>query len=116
MDPYDLILGMFALAVTAVMLVAGRALSLDKARETQDPHISGPNSNIIDPVAFSCLHATGGSAAAEFFGEKLRPPPDWDPFWCESTGIAQSQHEDPKPAEWEGAERPPCRDDTICTF
>ena len=56
-DPYDLILGMFALAVTAVMVVAGPALPRDKARATGNLLTAGLDSNIIDPVALGCLHA-----------------------------------------------------------
>jgi hypothetical protein len=51
-DPNDLVLGMFALAVTALMLVAGRTLPRDKARPTGDPHAAGLDSNIIHPVTW----------------------------------------------------------------
>ncbi len=44
-DPYDLILAMFALAVTAIMPVAGE-LYLARGPE----HAAGPRSDIIDPV------------------------------------------------------------------
>jgi hypothetical protein len=67
-DPYDLVLSMFALAVTAVMLVAGELYLVTRAPATGDPHTAGIDSNIIDPVVLSCLHATGGNAAAKSFG------------------------------------------------
>jgi hypothetical protein len=68
MTPYDLVLSMFALAVTAVMLVAGELDLVTRAPATGDPHTAGIDSNIIDPVVLSCLHATGGNATAKSFG------------------------------------------------
>jgi hypothetical protein len=61
---------MFAFAVTAVLLVGGRT---GRPRNRKPTFTAGLDSNIIDPVALGCLHETGGNAADEFFGEKLRP-------------------------------------------
>ena len=48
-DPYDLILGVFALAVTAVMLVAGELYLVTRPEPPENPYIPGLDSNIIHP-------------------------------------------------------------------
>jgi hypothetical protein len=65
-DPYyDLILAMSALAVTAVMLVAGELYLVTRPEPPGDPHAAGLDSNLIHPVTW--LHVrNGGNAAAEF--------------------------------------------------
>ena len=45
-DPYDLVLGMFALAIAAVMLVAGE-LYLVAARPTANVHAAALGRNVI---------------------------------------------------------------------
>jgi hypothetical protein len=67
-DPYDLILGMFALAVTAVHARGGRTLPRDKARATGDPYTPGLDSNIIHPVTW--LPARNGGNATVDLSEK----------------------------------------------
>jgi len=52
-DPYDdLILAMFALAVIAVMLVAGELYLMTRPEPPGDPHAAGLDSNIIHPVTW----------------------------------------------------------------
>jgi hypothetical protein len=52
----------------------GWALSRDKARATGNLRPAGIDSNIIDPVALGCLHATGGNAADRIFRRKAKSP------------------------------------------
>jgi hypothetical protein len=73
-DPYDLILGMFALAVTAVMLVAGELYLVTRPEPPETLTPAGLDSNIIHPVTWLTAR-NGGNATADFslFGEKLTP-------------------------------------------
>ena len=72
-DPYDLILGMFALAVTAVMLVAGELYLVTRPAqpETYAPPASIVTSSIRKRLA-ACTQRTE-RPRADFFGEKPRP-------------------------------------------
>jgi hypothetical protein len=47
-------------------------------------------------------------------GQRVGPRHTCHLIGCEATGIAQSQDENPKPEEWEGAARRPYRAGTIC--
>ena len=62
-DPYDLVLGMFALAIAAVMLVAGELYLGDAARSTPQTYTPPPS------VVASSINwrATVRGSGAEFF-------------------------------------------------
>ena len=53
-DPYDLVLGMFALAIAAVMLVGGE-LYFVMLPDQPKTFAAGVDSTIINPVTW-CLH------------------------------------------------------------
>ena len=64
-DPYDLVLGMFALAIAAVMLVAGELYLVMRPDPPKTLHAAALGRNVIHQLAAGG-RATG--AEAEIFG------------------------------------------------
>ena len=64
-DPYDLVLGMFALAIAAVMLVAGELYLVMRPDPTENLHAAALDRSVIHQLAAG-WRAPG--AEAEIFG------------------------------------------------